>query len=307
MKTRAFYAVGHISNDTNPYPHLNGTTVNSALIAKLYGYKSTIITKAPPEHPYISLLKKNNIRTICLPIRHSSNLNNITTFHNIFHGNTRKQFVSSLQENITENDLGFFPKIEKDAVILLCPLINEVELSIFKHLKSHEFVTLAAQGLLRKIENGNVVREKRSLDALLPFCKTIILSDEDISFKNQSPDLNFLKSLTLSCPLVVLTKNKHGSIIYTKSCTEPLYIDAYALPKSYKYDFSGAGDVYAASFILSLREKPLKQSAEIASIHSWLKIYKSRNGDIGINTIPKSKDLHWFLKKKGTLNTFSAY
>jgi sugar/nucleoside kinase (ribokinase family) len=84
-----FVAVGHIVNDSDPRDHLGGGVSYSAIAAQRLGHEAHIITKCPPDHPYIAGLEHMGVRVHLLPTK----LDTITSFKNIYdQGGQRTQY-----------------------------------------------------------------------------------------------------------------------------------------------------------------------------------------------------------------------
>lgn len=308
-KNSKFVAIGHISNDLLPYPHLNGTVINAAIVARNLGYETNIITKAPSNHPYLEMISKLGIKITNLPVRSKFYQDKITSFKNIFNGVKRSQSVTEQQESITLEDLNFLPELSNKSIVLYGPLLNEIEVKIIKELQKNNFTAITAQGFLRDVEkDGKVWKRKINSLNILSFVDAVILSDEDISFNNSSLDVDYLRRLITDTKILALTRNKRGSEIYKKSNINPIKIEAFPLEGHAKYDYSGAGDVYAASFILAMQNKPLIESASFASLYSTIKIYNSKKGRIGIDTIPTIADIEKFIaENKNDIYSFCEF
>ncbi|QQG43995.1 MAG: hypothetical protein HYW86_03985 [Candidatus Roizmanbacteria bacterium] len=126
-----FYAIGHIVNDLGP-PHLGGGVPYTGVAAQRLGFKTHIITKCPPNHPYIKELESYGIIVHRLPVRNPQFENKITSGTNIYddQGN-RQQIKSEIQEDITVEDLKNFPNISSGSVILVAVDVGEVDTKLF--------------------------------------------------------------------------------------------------------------------------------------------------------------------------------
>jgi hypothetical protein len=154
-----FVAVGHIVNDIAPHDHLGGGVSYSAIAAQRLGHEAHIITKCPPDHPYIADLQHMGVRVHALPTK----LDTITSFENIYdQDGKRTQRVREVQEPITRADLPFFPQnLLKDATVLIAPVIHEVDMDLYPVLARSKMLAVAPQGYFRALNpDGKVTQER---------------------------------------------------------------------------------------------------------------------------------------------------
>lgn len=268
-----FVALGHIVNDTFPKNHLGGSVSYAAVTALRLGYNTTIITKAPQNHPYIKSLQKMGISVHILP----SNLNTITSFQNIYDTKgKRSQTLLDKQENITLKDLSFFPRhILRDAVILVAPVIYEVSMDLFPILAKMGFLAITPQGYFRKIDKAGKVHQIkwRGFEKYLREASIAIFSEEDINIEGKIDTdlLNMIKKQVLT----VLTRGEKGATVFNNAQT--ISTKAFTLADNELVDFTGAGDTFATAFLIKYIEtKDLKQSNIFANFYAANKI-KSKN------------------------------
>lgn len=214
----------------------------------------------------------------------------------MFSGTKREQFLLDMQEPITLSDLGNMPNIS-NSIVLFAPLINEIDYRIIKILRQDNFLALTAQGYLRSVDsNCKIIKRKmdHKQEAMLANVNVVILSDEDITF-NQAVDKDYLNKIIKRSKVVVLTKNVDGSEIFVSSSKKSIKIKTKQLARDTRYDYSGAGDVYAASFIIFLQNNPIVISGKLASDIATRKIMNASCGNYGIETIPTGKTVKDFL------------
>lgn len=132
-------------------------------------------------------------------------------------------------------------------IVHLAPVLGELDLiEWLAATADHSFVTLGAQGWLRRIEGGGptgpVVPARFRPSALeLCFVDAVFLSDEDV---REDPGL--VAALARQVPLVVQTRGAEGAVAYSRGRV----LDVPATPVE-PVDPSGAGDTFAA--VCSLR------------------------------------------------------
>jgi len=150
MPKTNFYAIGHITCDLLPYSHVSGGTTNSAITAQHLGFQATIITKCPTKHPYIREIEKTGVKVYNLPIKNGYFKDKNTTFKNVYAKNDRRtQYLSETQETISVDDLTSFPKLQQDSVLLVSPVLKEVDTKMFSYLRKFGKLCVAAQGYYR--------------------------------------------------------------------------------------------------------------------------------------------------------------
>ena len=291
MLRQKFVAIGHITNDISPGEHLGGGVSYSAVTAARMGLEAHIITKCPINHPFVKELKELGVIVHILP----SNLNTITTFDTRNARGKRSQTVSEIQELISPKDEKSFPwHILKDSIILVAPVTTfDVDRKLFPYLAKYGDLNVIPQGYFRKIlKNGNVVPKKwENFRMYASSMKTVVLSEEDIVLQ---------PNLVKYFPLVVLTQGAKGAVVY-RNGQKICQTNAFPLQRTELVDFEGAGDVFAAAFIIEMIRKSgdIKASSEAACLLAAVKI--SGICGIGVNSIPSRKQIAEFLKKHSKL------
>lgn len=285
--------IGHITDDLVPYPHLGGGVTYSAIAAKrLLGEQARvrIITKCPPEHPYIEQLEEHGIEVLNL-----SSSNKITKFENYELGNRRFQKVTEVADQIGLDDYSrFSSKIDRDSLIIVAPVIDEVDTTLFQKLSEKGFLAVTPQGYFREIGKNKVIirRPWKEMNAL-SHAKAVVLSDEDLTF-NEKPDKETLKQIVENTNVVALTEGMHGSTIFNNN--ESFHINIFEIEK--KVDPTGAGDTYSTAFLVNyLITRNLKEAAVFASLVSAIKV-DGKEGHKGIETIPSLAEIKKFVNNK---------
>lgn len=287
MPKKSFTAIGHIVNDIEPHAHLGGGVSYASIAAAKLGYKASIITRCPPDHPYIDQLKHLGVTVHVLPVKN----NTITSFSNIYDTDGhRTQRVTKQQDPITLADLKDIEKfLEQDSIILAAPVIGEVDMKLFPHLARYASLAVTAQGYFRHIEQDGRVRHRpwAGFEKYLKFCQMTIFSQEDISI-NGEPDNTLLEKIKNACETVVLTQGEKGATVYQQG-QNSLHTDAVSLKDSKIVDFTGAGDVFAAAFIAEYAKSgDVKSAAKFAHRYAALKLM-GKDG-IGIGSIPNLEE-----------------
>lgn len=312
MNKKPFFAIGHITNDTEPFDHVGGGVSYSALVwknlglmgvalnaqvANNLGLETHIITKCLENHRFIRKLENYGIIVHNLPKRDSEYEDKITTFRNIYdESGNRSQFVSEKQEDITYDDLDEFPHIPNGSTILIAPVISEVDPDIFPAFSKYVNLAVTPQGYFRMLDsNGQVKRRPwKEIDSLR-FAKITILSDEDISFDSQI-DENLLRQIRRLCSVTVLTEGEKGLTVFDRTNNLEFHVKPFRLFENEIKDFTGAGDSTASSFIKSYMEyNDPKEAGVFAAFYAALKIKGLGGEGTGLATIPTFEQMKHFI------------
>jgi hypothetical protein len=289
-----FVAIGHITDDINPKAHLGGGVSYSAVMAAKLGLEAHIITKCPPNHPYIKKLNGLGVTVHVLP----SSLNIITTFDNKYNlQGKRKQIVAEIQESISLKDKKNIPrKILKDSIIVVAPVTSsDVDVRLFPDFAKYGSLNIIPQGYFRKIsKDGAVVQKKwKVFEKHISNIKIAVLGEEDILLQPE---------IINKFPLVILTQGAKGATIYKKG-QEICKAKAFPLLRKELVDFEGAGDVFAAVFIIEMITNPedIRAASVTANLFAAVKI--AGISGIGVDSIPSREQVEEFLKKHSKLDS----
>lgn len=277
-------AIGHITNDISPEPHLGGGASYTAVTLARLGFRTTIITKCRINDPYVHQLRKMNVKTITL----SSEVNTITTFDNQYNEEgKRTQFVRDKQTPITRKDLNSLPDSVQDALILVAPVIGEVDMDTYPYLAiKNRMLAVIPQGYFRSIsETGKVEQTPwAGFEEYLSHAKVTIFSDEDITIDGDF-DNNLLTQIKSLSDITIVTRGERGATIFYNKGEDRFEIKAYKLLAGEAKDFTGAGDVFAATFLAHyMSHKDIQTAGVFACLFAAIKI-KAGNG-IGLNSVP---------------------
>lgn len=296
MAHEVFAAVGHLVNDTYPLNHMGGGVAYASVAAARLGYEPYVVTKCPPNHPYVKELKGYGVSTHVLP----SELNTITAFDNRDEqGRGRRQIVSDVQERIGIQDLEHLPSdLLRGATILLAPVINEVDMNLIPKLARVGTVSVIPQGYFREATQDGPVKQVKWTGFQEPLSQAensiVVFSDEDITIDGQF-DHVLLDEVIRSATTVALTLGSGGVQVYSRG-VGVCRIGAFGLLENEFVDATGAGDVFATVFINEMTRKggDIEAAAVAACYFAAIKIMGL--GGIGIDSIPTLKQLRAFAK-----------
>lgn len=165
-----------------------------------------------------------------------------TTFRNQYIGQTRLQIVTDVAPPITASDLP--AAWQTVPVTLLGPIAQEVDPSLLSVLHG-PIIGAVPQGWMRQWDANGVVSPQRWTHAatVLPALSALILSESDLQ---QPDDLAIYRAL---CPIVIVTYGLRGSHVWQHDEMTPV-----GTRPAEERDPTGAGDVFAAAFLIRLGE-----------------------------------------------------
>jgi sugar/nucleoside kinase (ribokinase family) len=207
-----------------------------------------------------------------------------TTFVNTYQEGFRTQY---LRERAGELSLAHIPPAWLAApIVLFGPLDQEFTPALIRDFPRHPGAILAAtpQGWLRRWDADDRVWPTPWTDAeeVLPLLDVLILSHDDLlpfAGGNRADADAILSAWSMHVPLLVATDGRHGATLFQHGQQEKF--PAYP---SVEVDPTGAGDVFAAAFLVHLyRERNPRQAIDFANCVASLSI--EQEGISGIPTL----------------------
>jgi sugar/nucleoside kinase (ribokinase family) len=235
MKQIDYLIVGHLSCDQTPSgSRPGGTAVFSGRTAQILGCRTAVLTSAAPDYDLGRVME--GIDTCCIPAAES------TTFENIYNAGGRSQIIHATASRLTSVDVP--ASWQRPKIVHLAPIADEVDPEII-HLFSNSLIGVTPQGWLRRWDvSGHVsTREWPAAREILPLAAAVILSKEDL--------LNdaMLDQYRRWSHLLILTTAASGCTVFFGD--EVRQIPAPAVTE---IEPTGAGDVFAAAFLLRLHQ-----------------------------------------------------
>jgi len=274
-KTIDYLAIGHISLDMNKNGKtaIGGTVSYSGLTAQQMGVRVGIVTSGNFDKPPVEL---TGIQT-CI---HKSAHN--TIFENIISTEGRIQYLHNKASDITEEMIPV--EWKSTPIIHLGPLINEMEPELCLAFPD-ALVALTPQGWMRGVNGENkITRIPWEINqSVLQTVDCIIFSTEDVNYNEAIID-----SLIPECKILVVTESSTGARVYWNG-----NLKYFRAPKQSEIDPTGAGDIFASSFLIRYHETndpwiAGKFATQIAS-----NSVKRR----GLNSIPTQKEIQKALQE----------
>ena len=232
-----FLAIGHVTRDQRPGGDvLGGSAAYAALTAQKLGWETAVLTAAGPDFEPECELPGVKVFLRRAPVT--------TRFVNTYDDDgTRHQVVTSRADDI---DLSILPDDwRRPDAVLLCPVARELDGVSASALEAGA-VGAVAQGWLRDIgEDGDVsAREWTGAARELLGIHVVFLSEQDLPEAEQGA-----RALLEHVPMVALTRGWRGLTLLTPQGEHEIP----SLPRT-ESDPTGAGDVFAAAFLVRYHE-----------------------------------------------------
>jgi 1D-myo-inositol 3-kinase len=239
-------AVGHVTWDRREGVDVLGGTVSyAALAARKLGWEAAVATSAGPEFDPGRDLP--GVPVFWSPGRTT------TRFRNEYQADgVRRQLRTARAEDV---DLSAVPEEWRDPdVLLLAPVAGEVGPRVALSFGA-EVVGAAAQGWLRGVDQEGYVYPQMWEDpsSALAGVHVLFLSQHDLPHAEEE-----VPGLLAYVPIVALTRGWQGLTLFTRQGAHPVP----SLPRT-EVDPTGAGDVFAAGFLVRYQETgdPLEAAA----------------------------------------------
>lgn len=248
MTTPDIVVVGHVVQDLTPQgSRLGGAATFASVQAHRLGCSVGVATRAQQD-----VLQDPQFSGIEFAGRSSETT---TTFENTYDGASRRQRVPNQAEGITGADVPV--EWQKAGTVLLGPVCGEVTHDI-SGLFTAALIGVGAQGWLRALDEDGHVQPQAWTGA--PFwagSQVLFVSDEDIVGEESQLD-----RWAVEVPVVVVTRANHGTRVHSDGTWRE--IDAFP---AQEVDQTGAGDVFAAAFLVRLKEtNDVAAAARFASV-----------------------------------------
>lgn len=234
FRDMTYVAIGHFCHDVTPDGKIIGGAASySTITARNLGATPRVVTSTGPDFN----LENPLLHHIAI---HSEISDSTTTFENTYdaRGHRTQQILGVAARLHAEH----VPETWRNAdVAYLCPVADEVDESVARCF-GDSLVGATPQGWMRRWDETGRVYSKRwqATEAFLNQIDVLVLSEEDI--EAHPADLDLYVACT---PLVVLTRGALGAFLFMEGKRS----DSAAYPAE-EVDPTGAGDVFAASFLL---------------------------------------------------------
>lgn len=245
--------VGHLSRDLIITPEttrevLGGGTAYAMLAMNLEAFGAGIISCVGTdfEEDYVQTLQESGLGIDGLHYRGRKS----TRFVNEYdEKGVRTQRLEARAPPLKPDDMQ--SKYLGASIYHFCPLTaEEIPISMIETARSSGgLVSLDAQGYLRAVEGEEVVeREWPDRDQVIGLTDVVKLDDSELELAvDAKSELSAATELlTLGPRMVVVTRDKRGSTIYTRN----IQVDVPLVLANAQVDSTGCGDSYTIGFLL---------------------------------------------------------
>jgi len=231
-----YLVIGHITKDLLDGGFtVGGTVTYSGLTARNLGRRVGVVTSASPDLDLAEALPGIEVVSVPSPVT--------TAFQNIYRDGTRQQFIKAVAEKITAEAIP--PQWLHSPIVQLGPLTQELDEEVV-HLFKGSLIGVTPQGWMRQWDDQGRVSPVvwAAPEKVLPFAQVLVLSEEDVG-----GDMALIQEYVELTEIVVVTAGWKGSTVYHGG--QRRYFPARQVSE---IDPTGAGDVYAAAYLVRLAE-----------------------------------------------------
>ena len=249
--------IGHVTKDKYEDQYrVGGAAYYGSVTAKKLGKNVCLVTSHADDFKFPKEMFGIDLINVPSPAT--------TTFHNIYSqggpSGSRTQFLSSCANRIS---IASIPSVWRNPdIVYLAPMVDEIGLDVASAFPNSKVVA-SIQGWARQWgPNGKICSKSWDGKDILPYVDVAVCSIEDIHSNDN------LKTWIDCVPILIVTFGSGGSKIYEfGSC-----VDVDPVPNT-EVDPTGAGDVYACSFMIRYMEtKDSLKSANFASLVAGLSV-----------------------------------
>jgi sugar/nucleoside kinase (ribokinase family) len=230
-----FLAIGHVTLDHfGDAVRPGGAALYAAVTADRLGLSAGILTSHADDFPLDLVPPRIELVTVPAP--------STTVFEHVEQGGGRVMRVRAAAQPLGVDDL---PEDWRDAeLVMLAPVVNEVDMALASAFDEAS-VAAAAQGWLRELAADGTVQMRRwsSPKAVLSRLQALFVSSEDVRGQEAS-----MTEWVQRVPVAAVTAGERGALLYVNG-------DRYEVrPRRARLvDATGAGDVFAASWLVRYR------------------------------------------------------
>jgi sugar/nucleoside kinase (ribokinase family) len=209
-----------------------GTALYAALTAQALGCRTAVVTSVDQDYDIESILAGIEVQRV--PARES------TVFENWTEGSVRKQRVFGVANTIRADDVPL--EWQRASIVHMGPITGEIAPDVIRRF-SNSLIGITPQGWFRRWDSdGHVYAvEWPHAPDVFPLATAVIASSEDL------PNAAYLDKLRPLSSLLVLTQGERGCTVYSRDEAR-----SFAAPSVRPLNATGAGDVFAAAFLVRL-------------------------------------------------------
>lgn len=264
-----FLAIGHFCYDVAPDGYvLGGGAAYSTITARNLGCRACAVTAVGADfdrgHPTLAGIDVSY---------HESP--ETTIFDNRYDlDGKRQQLILGVGGELGSHHIP--PQWKNADIAYLCPLTGEVDSPVAQCF-NQALIGVTPQGWMRGWDENRRVHAKRwhTAEAILSHADVLVLSEEDIAASPED-----LEKYIQWTRIVVLTKGRGGATLYENGQR----LESTAYPVHHEVDPTGAGDVFAAAFLIKYHETGSPQAA-LNFAHCTASFAVEGHGTTGIPTL----------------------
>lgn len=245
MTAPAFLVVGYalqdlVSDSDPPEWRLGGAVAYASSLASSLGLRTAVLTSVGGDMEFDRLLP--GIECHVVPSEQT------TQFRNVYDEGHRRQLVPQRPSVVLSAE--HVPDDWRGAgIVLIGPVVGEVAEGLADCFPS-ALVGVGAQGFLRELDADQTVRrlppDRWDAAPVLRDADVLFVSEEDVTAADASTAIERWRRLA---DVVVFTRGDRGADVYRGG--ESLHVGAFPVSA---VDLTGAGDAFAAAFLIRLRE-----------------------------------------------------
>jgi sugar/nucleoside kinase (ribokinase family) len=263
-----YVAIGHVCQDLLPDGWMfGGAATYSSRMARALGCHVQVLTSLDPAVDVTPALADIEV------LRYPSD--RTTTFENVYTSAGRHQTLHAVAERLTPDR---FPEARTADVVHLAPIAQEVDLGWLDHFRG-ALVGVTPQGWLRQWDQQGRVSPTGWVESavVLPRADVVIISIEDVAHNEE-----LVQQWAGQARMLVVTRGAQGCTVHQHGITHAVPTHAVNI-----VDATGAGDIFAAAFLVRLRQcgDPLT-AARFANCLASQSITRR-----GLDSIPTSSEI----------------
>jgi len=231
-----YLIVGHVTRDLIDGAFAVGGTVSyAARTARALGCRVGVVTSASPGLDLSHVL--DGVLVTRFPAATT------TAFRNIYTPDGRRQMLHSVAETLVPE---MVPPNWRAAIVHLGPVARECDPALVNAFDD-TFVGLTPQGWMRSWDQAGRVSccQWEGAGELLAYAGAVVLSEEDVA-----GDRALMAQYAARARLLVVTQGAAGCTVYTAGRSRH-----FPAPAAHEVDPTGAGDIFAAAFFVSLQRQ----------------------------------------------------
>ncbi len=234
-----FVAIGHVAVDLRDGERvLGGAAAYGCLAAARLGRASVMVTAVGEDFDLFEPLEGIEIH---YHLSHES-----TTFRNQYQGAERRQHILGRARPLAGEDLApLRSRLAEEATVLYCPIAQEVEAPLIP-FEPGGTCGVAPQGFLRSWDDDGAIHPCSWEGATTALAEVTLVS---MSESDAPRPRELALELASEDRIFALTEGERGARVYARG--RCFRVPAFSCPE---LEPTGAGDVFAASFLVALQE-----------------------------------------------------